>query len=101
MVEAQARPRLFSPGRMGRMELRNRVGMAPMGDGRAVPLEESGREETVGADLLILARGSMPEPTWLELLRRKVPEVHVVGDCVEPRIIADALYEGAWAGSRI
>jgi pyruvate/2-oxoglutarate dehydrogenase complex dihydrolipoamide dehydrogenase (E3) component len=64
-------------------------------------VEEGGSEETVGADLVILARGSMPEPTWLELLRRKVPEVHAVGDCVEPRIIADALYEGAWAGSRI
>ena len=30
MVEAKVRPRLFSPGRMGRMELRNRVVMAPM-----------------------------------------------------------------------
>jgi hypothetical protein len=43
----------------------------------------------------------MPEPTWLALLRTKVPEVYVMEDCVEPRMIADALYEGAWAGSQI
>src|SRR4030067_963903 len=30
MVEATVRPRLFSPGRMGSMQLRNRVVMAPM-----------------------------------------------------------------------
>jgi 2,4-dienoyl-CoA reductase-like NADH-dependent reductase (Old Yellow Enzyme family) len=30
MMEGNVRPRLFSPGRMGRMELRNRVVMAPM-----------------------------------------------------------------------
>ena len=79
MVDAKPGPRLFSPGRMGRMALRNRIVMAPLLGGRAVVVEEGGREEPVGADLMILARGSIPAPTWLDLLRRKVPEVHAIG----------------------
>ena len=79
MVEAKPGPRFFSPGMIGRMELGNRIVMAPPLDGRAVVMEEGGREETVGADLMILAPGSLPAPTWLELLRRKVPEVHAIG----------------------
>jgi len=67
----------------------------------AVVVEAGGVERTVGADLVVLARGSVPEPTGLDLLRTRVPEVYVVGDCVEPRAIPEALYEGALAGSRI
>ncbi len=81
--------------------LRTRCDIREVRDSHAIIVEESGREETVGADLVVLARGSMPEPIRLEVLRKKVPAVYVVGDCVEPRMIADALYEGAWAGSRI
>ena len=100
VVPSYRGPLLARLRRLG-VVLRTRSDLREVRDGRAVVVEEGGREETVGADLVILARGSMPEPTWLELLRRKVPEVHAVGDCVEPRIIADALYEGAWAGSHI
>jgi len=68
---------------------------------QAVVLDHAGSEQTVGADLVILARGSVPEPIDLARLRTLAPEVYVVGDCVEPRAIAEALYEGALAGSRI
>ena len=67
----------------------------------AVLVETGGGELTVAADFVILARGSVPESTGLEILRSRVPEVYVVGDCVEPRAIPEALYEGALAGSRI
>lgn len=66
-----------------------------------IVVAEAGGEETVGADPVTLARGTMPEPTALALLRTVVPEVYAVGDCVEPRAIAEALYEGALAWSRI
>ena len=71
-------------------------------DGQAIIVDANGRDTaSVGAELVVLARGSLPEPTWVDVLREKVGEIHVVGDCVEPRDIASALYEGAWAGSRI
>jgi len=81
--------------------LRTRCDIREVRGGRATLVAEGGRDETVGADLVVLARGSVPEPKWLALLRKKVREVHAVGDCVEPRMIAEALYEGAWAGSQI
>jgi hypothetical protein len=71
-------------------------------DGKASIVDAHGRDEAVvGVDLVVVARGSLPQPTWVDELRKKVPELYVVGDCVEPRDIASALYEGAWAGSRI
>lgn len=66
-----------------------------------IAVAEAGGEKTVGVDLVILARGTMPEPTALALLRTVVPEVYAVGDSVEPSAIAEALYEGALAGSRM
>ena len=100
VVASYRGPLLARLRRLG-VALRTRCDVREVRDGQAIVVEAGGREEAVDADLVILARGSMPEPTWLELLRTKVPEVYVVGDCVEPRMIADALYEGAWAGSQI
>ena len=100
VVASYRGPLLARLRRLG-VALRTRCDVREVRDGQAIVVEAGGREEAVGADLVILARGSMPEPTWLERLRTKVPEVYVVGDCVEPRMIADALYEGAWAGSQI
>ncbi|MBI2871932.1 MAG: FAD-dependent oxidoreductase [Chloroflexi bacterium] len=70
--------------------------------GRKVALDGSdGQTSTVEADLIVMARGSAPQGQMAEALRRWVREVHVVGDCVEPRTIAEAVYEGALAGSRV
>ncbi len=100
VVATYRAPLLARLRRLG-VALRTRSDIRALEDGRAIIVDGSGREEAVGADLVVLARGSAPEPTWLEVLRTKVAEVHVVGDCVEPRMIAEALHEGAWAGSRI
>jgi 2,4-dienoyl-CoA reductase-like NADH-dependent reductase (Old Yellow Enzyme family)/thioredoxin reductase len=73
-----------------------------LADGTALVVDDAGHEAAVAAELVILARGSVPEPAWSgDDLRTKVQAVYAVGDCVEPRIIADALYEGAWVGSRL
>ena len=100
VVASYRGPLLARLRRLG-VVLRTSCDIREVKDSQAILVEESGREETVGADLVILARGSLPEPAWLEPLRNRVPEVYAVGDCVEPRAIAEALYEGAWAGSRV
>jgi len=81
--------------------LRTNCDVREIKDGEAIVVEAGGGEASVGADLVILARGSTPEPSSVDLLRTRVPEVYVVGDCVEPRAIPEALYEGALAGCRI
>lgn len=82
--------------------IHTRCDVRELADGKATLVDAHGGEEAVvGADLVVLARGSLSQPTWVDELRKKVPELYVVGDCVEPRDIASALYGGAWAGSQI
>jgi 2,4-dienoyl-CoA reductase-like NADH-dependent reductase (Old Yellow Enzyme family)/thioredoxin reductase len=100
VVASYRAPLLARLRRLG-VVLRTHCDVREIRNGQAIVVEEDGGEQTVGADLVILARGSVPEPIALELLRTVVPEVYAVGDCVEPRAIAEALYEGALAGSRI
>ena len=101
-VVASYRAPLLARLRKLGVALHTRCDVRELRDGKATIVDAHGREEAVvGADLVVLARGSLSQPTWVDALREKVPELYVVGDCVEPRDIASALYEGAWAGSRI
>jgi 2,4-dienoyl-CoA reductase-like NADH-dependent reductase (Old Yellow Enzyme family) len=100
VVGSYRAPLLARLRRLG-VTLRTRCDVSELRNGKAIVVDAGGSEEAVSADLVVFARGSLPQPTWLEQLRAKVSEVHVVGDCVEPRMIAEALYEGALAGSRI
>ena len=100
VVASYRAPLLARLRRLG-VALRTGCDVRELRNGEAIVVAEGGGEQTVGADLVVLARGSVPEPTALALLRTVVPEVYAVGDCVEPRAIPEALYEGALAGSRI
>ena len=93
-------PLLARMRRLG-VALRTVCDVREIQNGEALIVDASGGEARVGADLVILARGSVPEATGVESLRSRVAEVYLVGDCVEPRAIPEALYEGALAGSRI
>jgi len=46
------------------------------------------------ADTIVLAAGSTPNTDLAQALEGKVPEVHSIGDCVEPRRILEAMREG-------
>jgi Pyruvate/2-oxoglutarate dehydrogenase complex, dihydrolipoamide dehydrogenase (E3) component, and related enzymes len=47
------------------------------------------------ADTVVLAVGVKPEKDLIEALKRVVPEVYAIGDCVEPRDAMWAVREGA------
>jgi len=53
------------------------------------------------ADTVVLATGSLPNKELALRLEKKVPEIHVIGDCVEPRNIKEAIEEGFSVGSRV
>jgi 2-enoate reductase len=48
---------------------------------------------TIEADAVILAIGRRPENQLYEALSQLVDEVHVVGDCLSPRKVKDAIWE--------
>jgi NADH dehydrogenase FAD-containing subunit len=51
-------------------------------------------EEEVKADAVVLAMGAAPVNDLARQLEGEVEEIHVVGDCHQPRKIFDAVYEG-------
>ncbi len=60
-----------------------------------------GTARTLEADTLVLASGSVADMRLYEGLNGIVPEVHAIGDCVEPRAIGDAVREGYAAGEAL
>lgn len=61
----------------------------------------NGQEELVEAGWVIIAMGTKSVNHLTEELNGKVPELYVVGDCNEPRVILEAVYEGCLVGSLI
>jgi 2-enoate reductase len=55
---------------------------------------KGGRRSTLEADTVVLALGLEPCNGLAEALRDKVPEVYAIGDCVEPRKVINAIWEG-------
>lgn len=100
VVASYRAPLLARLRRLG-VALRTDCDLREIRNTQAIVVEQGGAEQVADADLVVLARGSVSEPTALASLQAVVPEVYAVGDCVEPRAIAEAIYEGALAGSRI
>ena len=53
------------------------------------------------ADTIVIAAGSTPNNDLAQALEGKVPALHSVGDCVEPRRILEAIREGWKAANEI
>ena len=59
------------------------------------------RREILTGDTIVAAVRPKPNSDLYYSLREAFPEVHLVGDCLEPRSIAEALLEGFRAGQAI
>ena len=62
---------------------------------------EEGRREILTGDTIVVATSPKPHLDLYYSLRKAIPEVHLVGDCLEPRRIGDALLEGFRVGREI
>jgi NADPH-dependent 2,4-dienoyl-CoA reductase/sulfur reductase-like enzyme len=64
-------------------------------DDGVVIKEEEGSHKTLPADTVILATRLEPNRMLLEQLEGKIPaELYAIGDCVESRVVLDAIKEG-------
>lgn len=70
-------------------------------EGGLLIITREGQEVTVAADSVVLAAGGRPNTALLADLKRTVPAVHLAGDCVEPRGIAEAVADGRSIGLAI
>lgn len=56
--------------------------------------DKYGKRSTLEADTAVLAVGLKSTEGLLEALKDKIPEVYAIGDCVEPRKVINAIWEG-------
>ena len=66
-----------------------------------IAINKEGKQKSLKADTIVLALGAESENKLAEDLKGKVNELYVVGDCVSPRKIWEAMHEGFVAGWRI
>jgi len=62
--------------------------------GEGAVVSSDGVERVLQADSVVLALGFRPMSWLRDELEGKVPELHVIGDCNQPRKILDAMWEG-------
>ena len=60
-----------------------------------------GQDQIIQADTVILAVGAKSNNSLLKSAQALVPEIHVIGDCLEPRRIINAISDGHRVGLAI
>ncbi len=60
-----------------------------------------GKKQTLEADTIVLALPFLPNTDIAKSLEGKVPKTHVIGSCMEPGLIVDAIAGGARIGHSI
>lgn len=68
---------------------------------KQVDIESNDVKETIDVDTVIIAMGYVSDNKLAEELTDVVDEIHVIGDCVRPRKVFDAVWEGFNVGSVI
>jgi len=64
-------------------------------------IDGQGERRTLKADTIVLATGAVPEDQLAKAIEGKVGEVHLAGDCAQPRRILDAIHDGARLGREV
>lgn len=63
-------------------------------DEGVIAVDEQGNRSTLEADTVVLAVRLEPDRKLIEALKDKLPEVYAIGDCVESRLVLNAIGEG-------
>ncbi len=63
--------------------------------------DKDGKRSTLKADTVVLAKGEESNRGLLETLKGKVTEIYAIGDCVEPRKVINAIWEGFYTARLI
>ncbi len=60
-----------------------------------------GKRQIIEADSVLVATPPSPNEKLFKTLEGKVIEIRLIGDCREPRLIENAIYDGFQIGSSI
>ena len=68
---------------------------------RIVITDKNGKRQTIEVDTIVLATGAKPDRELLDLLKERVSEIYLAGDCVRPATILEAIHDGFEIGHQI
>jgi 2,4-dienoyl-CoA reductase-like NADH-dependent reductase (Old Yellow Enzyme family)/thioredoxin reductase len=79
-----------------RIEIRTNTSVEKIGPSSAILQSGGTYEEIQGIDTVVLCLGSSPENQLADELKwaSRLPVIHTIGDCVVPRKMTEAIYEG-------
>lgn len=80
------------------VELLTGVTYKEVTDKGIILIDNKGEKRMIEADTIILAAGAKPDDRLYEEIKGKVKEVYRAGDCIEPRLIGEAVQEGMRIG---
>lgn len=83
------------------VSLLNASEITKIAEGGVAYIDKDGKTQFAEADFIVLARGMIANNNLYEELKGKVPELYLVGDCVRPRTILEAMHEGFFVGNEI
>jgi len=66
-----------------------------------VIIDGEGKRRTLECDTIVLAAGAIPNDQLAKAIEGKVGEIHLAGDCAQPRRILDAIHDGARLGREV
>jgi pyruvate/2-oxoglutarate dehydrogenase complex dihydrolipoamide dehydrogenase (E3) component len=64
-------------------------------------INREGERHTLQADAIVLAAGGKPNQQLFQTVKNMIHEIYLIGDCVEPRSLPDAIREGFNLASRL
>jgi 2,4-dienoyl-CoA reductase-like NADH-dependent reductase (Old Yellow Enzyme family)/thioredoxin reductase len=100
-VNQQARENLLSRLEKNKVAMLTGVKYEEINDSGVVIRDNKGRRKTVEADTIVLATGAVPNSGLAAELQLQNIAVHLVGDCITPGKIAEAIRDGARVGREI
>jgi NADPH-dependent 2,4-dienoyl-CoA reductase/sulfur reductase-like enzyme len=99
-ISSSYRPFFLGMLKMLGIRLENRTIVEEVTE-KGVKVNRQGVSEFIEADAVVLAAGLHVDPQTVEEFQGTAREVYTVGDCVQPRMIREALEEGLAVGLKI
>jgi pyruvate/2-oxoglutarate dehydrogenase complex dihydrolipoamide dehydrogenase (E3) component len=100
-LEPRSRIALRSLLKEGGVEILTGWRLERIGDGEAFLIDRNWNRKVINGDSLILASGLVSNQELNQPFRENFNEVYMIGDCLEPRKIYQAIHEGAFVGRAI
>jgi NADPH-dependent 2,4-dienoyl-CoA reductase/sulfur reductase-like enzyme len=97
-LEPRSRVALFELMKEGKVETLTGWKLDRIESGGVFLSGKDAAQRDIPADSVVLAIGMVPNREWVRPIQESFPEVFVIGDCLEPRKIYQAIHEGAFAG---